>query len=225
MSVPDFAHGMEVAKFFSNRPIPATAKPVPVAPTVTQLSSSDHKSFWDNVWDTVNPLEHFPVVSTVYDKITHNHVGDLEKVAGDTLYGGPIGLASSLVNVAFQHITGKSFGDMVMGWVTDDDDSKTETVMADAGKTKTSSATHLDKTAAVPPSIAPLVPSTNDPTRIAIAAPTPLTSNIPTVNNGALITALQRSGASVDLQARALDAYHRTMDLNTPTASATNTVH
>jgi len=234
MSVPDFAHGVTSSGYWAahlkslhpqatNVAAKADA-PSPTATTQTASTDADHKSFWDNLWDTVNPLEHFPVVSTIYDKITHNHVGDLEKVAGDTLYGGPMGLASSLANVAFEHITGKSFGDMVMGWVTGDDDSKSNTAMADASKT-TAPTTPLDKTASIPSSIAPLIPPANDAAKTATAAPTPLASNIPIVDNDALIAALQRSGASVDTQARALDAYHRTMDMNQTIAPVTSTIH
>jgi hypothetical protein len=230
MSVPDFAQGVtssgywaahlkslhpqatDVAAKTDASGAPSTAK--------TASTDADHKSFWDNLWDTVNPLEHFPVVSTIYDKVTHNHVGDLEKVAGDTLYGGPMGLASSLANVAFEHITGKSFGDMVMGWITGDDDSKPNTVMA--SKATTTSATPPDKTPESPSSIAPLVAQT---ATVATAAPTLLQSNIPSVDNDALIAALQRSGASVDMQARAVDAYRRTMNMNASTAPSTSTIH
>jgi hypothetical protein len=235
MSVPNFAQGVTSSGYWAahikslhTQATTVAAKtdaPSTNATTKTASTDTDHKSFWDDLWDTVNPLEHFPVVSTIYDKITHNHVGDLEKVAGDTLYGGPVGLASSLANVAFEHITGKSFGDMVLGWVTGDDDGRPDTVMAEASKAKAISAMPLNKTAAVPSSIAPLTAPANDAAKTATANPTPLTPNIPTVDNDALIAALQRRGASVDLQARALGAYHRTMDLNTPTAPVTNTVH
>lgn len=230
MSVPDFAQGVTSSGYWAAHlknlhpqatDVAAKTDASSAAPTTkTAATDTDHKSFWDNLWDTVNPLEHFPVVSTIYDKVTHNHVGDLEKVAGDTLYGGPMGLASSLANVAFEHITGKSFGDMVMGWITGDDDSKPDTVMAN--KATPTSATPLNKTALAPSSIAPLVPQT---ATVATAAPTPLQSNIPSVDNNALIAALQRSGASVDMQARAVDAYRRTMNMNAVTAPATSTIH
>ena len=45
----------------------------------------------------------------------------VSKDAGDTLYGGPIGLVSSLANIACEKITGKSVGDTVWDWVTGQD--------------------------------------------------------------------------------------------------------
>jgi len=71
--------------------------------------------------DIVNPLEHIPVVSTLYRAITGDRPGTFEKIAGDGLYGGFTGFVSSLADSAFQAVTGKSVGDTVLAFLTGDD--------------------------------------------------------------------------------------------------------
>jgi hypothetical protein len=226
MSVPAYALSANNSRYsisqfdtFDAMPKTAASTITGTPPTASTAASGEHKSFWDNLWDVVNPLEHLPVVSTIYDSITHNKVGDVEKIAGDTLYGGFMGLVSSIANVAFEHITGKSFGDTVLGWVTGNDDDKSDTVMA-----ATQVTTAPQQTAALPQAIAPLIPQTSDAVQNA-AASSPSVSPNQTVDNGALIAALQRNGMNADMQARALDAYRRTMNMSTPTAFASDTLH
>ena len=71
--------------------------------------------------DIVNPLQHIPVVSTLYRAITGDGIGTPEKIAGDTLYGGMVGLFASLADSAFQEITGKNVGDTVLAFLIGDD--------------------------------------------------------------------------------------------------------
>lgn len=64
--------------------------------------------------DIVNPLQHLPVISTLYRAITGDKIGKFEKVAGDGLYGGLWGAVSSVADLAFEAVTGKDFGDTVL---------------------------------------------------------------------------------------------------------------
>jgi len=50
--------------------------------------------------DLVNPLQHIPVLSTVYRKLTGDTIDPAMRVAGGALFGGPIGAAVSMVAVA-----------------------------------------------------------------------------------------------------------------------------
>jgi len=75
--------------------------------------------------DIVNPLEHIPVVSTIYRAITGDRPGTFEKIAGDSLYGGLAGFVSSLADTAFQAVTGKDVGDTVLAFLTGDDAPQT----------------------------------------------------------------------------------------------------
>ena len=75
----------------------------------------DGMSFWDFV-DIVNPLQHLPLISTVYRDMTGDEIDPGARLAGGTLYGGPIGLAASTFNVVLEHNTGKDAGEHVMAW-------------------------------------------------------------------------------------------------------------
>ncbi len=52
--------------------------------------------------EILNPLEHLPVISTIYQAITGDKPSIGEQMAGDALYGGPIGLVSSVVNTMIE---------------------------------------------------------------------------------------------------------------------------
>ncbi len=76
-------------------------------------------STFEDILDIVNPLQHLPVVGTLYRAITGDKMGTLPKIAGDTLYGGLWGAVGSLADTAFEAITGKDFGSTVLALVTD----------------------------------------------------------------------------------------------------------
>jgi hypothetical protein len=105
---------------------PTFANGAAAAPASTALSSGAGAasgnpgagfSFHD-LLDIVNPLQHLPVIGTLYRAITGEHIGTFEKIAGDTLYGGFWGAVSSLADTAFEKITGKDFGDTILGLLT-----------------------------------------------------------------------------------------------------------
>ena len=74
--------------------------------------SSD--SFAHDVMEILNPLQHIPIVSVIYRQMTGDKIEPMERIAGDTLYGGVIGLVSSVANVAFEQVTGKDFGETAL---------------------------------------------------------------------------------------------------------------
>jgi hypothetical protein len=73
--------------------------------------------------DIVNPLQHLPVVGTLYRAVTHDSIGTVEKIAGDTLYGGLWGAVGSVADTAFTALTGKDFGATMLSMVTGNGDS------------------------------------------------------------------------------------------------------
>jgi hypothetical protein len=80
----------------------------------------------------VNPLQHLPVIGTLYRAITGDTIGTPEKIAGDTLYGGLWGAVASIADTAFQAVTGKDFGDTVLALFTGGHGSKPVAVAANA---------------------------------------------------------------------------------------------
>jgi hypothetical protein len=73
--------------------------------TPSQESSSifgeDGFTFGD-ILDIVNPLQHIPVVSSIYRKITGDIIAPSMQIAGDALFGGPIGAAISIAKEAIK---------------------------------------------------------------------------------------------------------------------------
>jgi hypothetical protein len=259
MAVAGFAQGVTNSNYWSahlNSMKPqtqsaATASTDTGKPLIT--TGADGKSFFDNLLDIVNPLEHLPVVSTIYSTITGDKPGDVEKIAGDTLYGGVIGLASSVADVAFEKITGKSFGDTMLSMVgLDGKDGDANTALAANTSGKTANDAEVAQTAALNKSA--LTPSATVPGATALM-PTPaaklaqlaaMPSLVTTVNpilvpdqtqvsaapaktaaaavdispqTDALLQSLQRNGISGDMQTQALDAYRRTMSMNSAAAN------
>jgi hypothetical protein len=96
---------------------PAAAKAEPKA----EAKSESSFSFGDFL-DIINPLQHIPVVSTIYRHLTGDKIGTPEKIAGDALYGGLTGFACSVGDALFTELTGKSVGDTVYAAVIGDDD-------------------------------------------------------------------------------------------------------
>lgn len=104
----------------------------PAAAVASARDSSSDFSFGDFL-DIINPLQHIPVVSTLYRALTGDEIGTPEKIAGDTLYGGILGggaigggvlsFFSSVADCAFKAVTGKDVGDTVLAFLTGGDDS------------------------------------------------------------------------------------------------------
>jgi hypothetical protein len=245
MPVPDFAHGVKDASYWlrfvkaaQTHTAAVKADAAQTASTTAPAKTDSGNSFFNDVLDVVNPLQHLPVVGTVYRAITGDKIGDVEKIAGNTLYGGPIGLVSSLADLAFEKITGKDFGDTVMAFVgLDQKDSNTalaaNTAKPEPAKTAVASNITLNTRDAhtapaplsqmasiapiiIPPGTAPAAAST--PARAAAQSSTPVDIS---TNTDALLQALARNGVTGSMQAQALDAYRRTMTMNAKTASAT----
>jgi hypothetical protein len=72
--------------------------------------SAPESSTFETLLDIINPLQHLPVVSSLYRAVTGDKISTSARLIGDTLFAGPIGLVSAAVNVAVAHETGKDVG-------------------------------------------------------------------------------------------------------------------
>ncbi|HWA91471.1 MAG TPA: hypothetical protein VG889_15650 [Rhizomicrobium sp.] len=88
-----------------------------VAPSAEPAKPAHHFSF-DDFLDIVNPLQHLPVVGTLYRAFSGDKIGTAEKIVGDGIYGGVWGLVSSVADAGFEAATGKNFGDTVLSFLT-----------------------------------------------------------------------------------------------------------
>ena len=60
----------------------------------------NHPLTFGDVLDLVNPLQHLPVVSTVYRKLTGDVITPAMDIAGGALFGGPIGAGLAALGLA-----------------------------------------------------------------------------------------------------------------------------
>ncbi|MDG3440294.1 hypothetical protein [Nitrospirillum amazonense] len=92
------------------------AAPVGTAAAVQAQAAAhkdSHMSFWDVV-DIINPLQHIPVISTIYREITGDTIKAPAKILGGLLYGGPIGMALATGDAIIEEETGEDVGAHVM---------------------------------------------------------------------------------------------------------------
>ncbi|MEK9754555.1 MAG: hypothetical protein VW338_15280, partial [Rhodospirillaceae bacterium] len=73
----------------------------------------DGFSFLDLI-DVINPLQHIPLIDTLYREMTGDTIDPLPRIAGSTLFFGPIGAAFAGANVVVEQISGQDVGDHIM---------------------------------------------------------------------------------------------------------------
>ncbi|MBV9905625.1 MAG: hypothetical protein JO346_13710 [Alphaproteobacteria bacterium] len=186
--------------------------------TATQSDDNGDESFsFDDLIDVVNPLQHLPIVGTLYRAITGDTINTVPKIAGDTLYGGLMGFASSVADFAFEKITGHNFGDTVLALAEDAyhavvDGAETETTPSIA--IASAAPPVVDTTAAPVPSNAPALPA--PPAAVNAAS----LQSIVVPGQDALLNALTSHGVNQDIATRAADAYRRSMGVADSAAAA-----
>ena len=80
---------------------------------LSRIWGEDGFSFGD-IWDAINPLQHVPVVSTLYRALTGDAIAPAPRILGDTLFGGPIGAATGVANAVLKYLSGKDVGEHVL---------------------------------------------------------------------------------------------------------------
>lgn len=111
--------------------IQSTSTTTPAPATPSHLWAGKSFSFHD-VLDAINPLQHLPIIATIYRHLTGDTIGNAARVAGDTLYTGPIGLALSLVDAHEVNKTGKDLGEHVVAMISGHGKDTAPTVAASA---------------------------------------------------------------------------------------------
>lgn len=212
---------------------PSLRSPPPQAAT---SSASDSGPSFHDLLNIVNPLQHIPIVSTIYRAVTGDTINPISRLAGDALYGGLWGFVSSAANVAFEEITGKDFGDTVLAFLEGDNGDSTVASSAPASSSGTDTAVASNQSAsgaaAVTATLAALAPAaaTKPPAQLAAGTTSPITSPItrPATSPAssttsaaslALINAMTVKGIDPGVSQRALTAYQKSL-----TASPAETV-
>lgn len=71
--------------------------------------------------DIVNPLQHIPVVNSIYRAVTGDTIENGSRIIGGALFGGPIGLVASIINGIVDEETGKDIGSHALAAIGIDD--------------------------------------------------------------------------------------------------------
>jgi hypothetical protein len=78
----------------------------------------DPKGFgFRDLIDIVNPLQHLPIIGSIYRWMTGDRPGEAAQMAGDALYGGPIGIGVSLLSASLQDEQGHDLGERVIAYM------------------------------------------------------------------------------------------------------------
>lgn len=65
--------------------------------------------------DIINPLQHIPIVSTIYRAITGDEIAGPARILGGFLFGGPVGLVAGIVNaVTAEANDGRDLGETAL---------------------------------------------------------------------------------------------------------------
>ena len=93
------------------------------APTAAPRSKAEEPAFGDDGFtftdflDIINPLQHIPIVSSIYRRLTGDAIDKGAQLAGDCLFGGPLGYLGYVVNSAYSDgHDGQSIGDTMVAF-------------------------------------------------------------------------------------------------------------
>jgi hypothetical protein len=171
-----------------------------------------------DVLDAINPLQHLPVIGTLYRSLTGEQIKPFPKAAGDLLYGGPLGFVSSIADTVFEKVTGKDFGSTVLDTIkeafTGDDDTKDVAsndapAAADAAPPAAPvqvASAPIDTTATPVASNAPALPAPANVTAASL-------DTIVVPGQDALLSALSAHGIDPAIAQRAANAYARAVNV------------
>jgi len=124
------------------------------------LTPTDPGAFFEAVKDTLNPLQHIPVVGNLYRRMTGDEIDAVPRILGGTLFLGIGGFVSGLVNAVLQNETGKDMGSHALAMVFGEPEPSGPVMVADA-------------TPVAPTPAAPAGPVATDPPLPQAAAPEP----------------------------------------------------
>ncbi len=100
-------------------------------------AGTDFKPFGDDgltfgdMLDVINPLQHIPVISTIYRSLTGDELSPAARIAGGALFGGPVGFIASAANSAVLAFSGRDIGDNIAAAFSSGDKTSGVEVLAD----------------------------------------------------------------------------------------------
>lgn len=87
---------------------------------------------FSDLLDALNPLQHIPIVGDLYRAVTGDDISAGARLAGSTLFGGPLGFVSAVANMVVAEATGKDLGGNVIAMFEDDTGTEGSVLTAQA---------------------------------------------------------------------------------------------
>jgi len=118
---------MGMTEILTIHPYASTLPPAQAnKPQAPDIVNDDFFSSFKDVLDTINPLQHIPIVSSLYRQLTGDSAPSAgANIAAGALFGGPLGLVASLVNSAVETQTGKDIAGNVMALINGTQNTQT----------------------------------------------------------------------------------------------------
>jgi hypothetical protein len=101
----------------SGKPPVVHSKPTPAAKSAS-LWEKESFGFADFL-DIINPLQHIPIVATIYRNLSGDQIAMAPRVIGGALWGRIGGFVSGIINSAVEWFTGKDVGDHIYSAIID----------------------------------------------------------------------------------------------------------
>lgn len=80
-------------------------------PDIAYTETKDDEFSFGDVIDMINPLQHLPVIGTLYRKFTGDTIKPMSDIIGGAIFGGPVGAVASTMNVVVKSTTGKDIAE------------------------------------------------------------------------------------------------------------------
>jgi hypothetical protein len=151
--------------------------------SVNLWAGEDGLSFSD-LLDVINPLQHLPVISSIYRAVTGDEISLGARLLGGALFGGPIGIITAGANAAFEEISGGNIVEHAAALfeeITGTGDEKTQLALEPqtpkAGVVAATAPAVLPAHPRIPPDPAAINPPVKPPTITPIIPALPVPTN------------------------------------------------
>lgn len=114
---------MNIDPLFSPPTFESDPRPPSRVASVRPTSRNDN-AFWGtdglqfgDILDSINPLQHIPIVSSIYRRMTGDELAPGARIGGGALFGGPIGFLSGVMNSVLESATGLDASDYILAFL------------------------------------------------------------------------------------------------------------
>ena len=108
----------------------------------TKPAANETPFGFGDLFDMVNPLHHIPVLGSIYRNFSGDTIRGPGQVIGGALYGGPLGAASSMINMLVEHDTGKDITNHALNYAFSNNPSSKETETSHTSRSEKTPDTH-----------------------------------------------------------------------------------